>query len=237
MKETTGRAKLNRAWHFDALKEYPALGAILVSGLTGLGYYLSAKFGFALTFGPHAISVLWMPNSILLAVLVLTPMRAWWLPLLATLCAHLAVELQNGVPLNLVLCWFVSNSFEAVIGATLTRLLVSAPLRFDNLRNITAFFVCGALAGAFLSSFLDAAFVSFNHWRSEDYWLVWRMRFFSNSFASMTAGPVIITWATIRPVLPSKISASRIAEILILALGLASTSAVVFYDSDPGTNT
>jgi PAS domain S-box-containing protein len=236
MKDTTGGAKLNRAWHFESCNHYPALWAILVSGLTGLGYYLTAKFGFALTFGLHAISVMWLPNSIVLAVLVLTPVRSWWLPLLATFCAHLAIELQSGVPLDLVLCWFVSNSFEAIIGATLTRLLVAAPFRFDNLRNVTVFFVCGALAGAFLSSFLDAAFVSFNHWRSEDYWLVWRMRFFSNSFASMTAGPVIITWATTRPVIPSKISISRIAEILILTIGLASTSVVVFYDFDPGTD-
>ena len=236
MKEITGGAKLNRAWGFESYNHYPALWAIIVSGFTGLGYYLTAKFGFALTFGPHAISVMWLPNSIVLSVLVLTPVRSWWLPLLATFCAHLAGELQSGVPLNLVLCWFVSNSFEAVIGAALTRLLIAPPLRFDNLRNITVFFVCGALAGAFLSSFLDAAFVSFNQWRSEDYWLVWRMRFFSNSFASVTVGPVIITWATFRPVIPTKISISRIAEILILTVGLASTSVVVFYDFDPGSD-
>jgi PAS domain S-box-containing protein len=236
MKETMGGAKLSRAWRFEARDDYPALWAVLVSCLTGLGYYLTAKFGFALTFGPHAVSVLWLPNSILLAVLVLIPVRGWWLPLLATFCAHLAVELQSGVPLDLVLCWFISNSFEAVIGATLTRLLVAAPLRFDNLRTVSVFFVCGALGGAFLSSFLDAAFVRVNHWRSEDYWLVWRMRFFSNSFASMTAGPMIITWATVRPVFPSKISMSRIAEILFLTLGLAFTAAVVFYNPDPGAN-
>lgn len=235
MKETTGGPKLHRAWRIEGCLHYTVLWPILVSVFTGFGYYLTAKFGFALTFGPHAISVLWLPNSILLAVLVLTPARSWWLPLLATFCAHLAVELQSGVPLNLVLCWFVSNSFEAIIGATFTRLLVPIPLRFDNLRNVTVFFVCGALAGAFLSSFLDAAFVSFNHWRSENYWLVWRMRFFSNSFASMTAAPVILTWATVRPVFPSKISVSRIVEILMLAAGLAFTSALAFNKLNAGT--
>lgn len=235
MKDTTGGAKLDR-WRFEGRNDDRALWIILISCLTGLGYYLTAKFGFALTFGPHAISVLWLPNSILLVVLVLVPARAWWLPLLATFCAHLAVELQSGVPLNLVLCWFISNSFEAVVGAALTRLLIVAPPRFDNLRNILVFFVCGALAGAFLSSFLDAAFVRIIHWRSEDYWLVWRMRFFSNSLASMTAGPVIITWATVRPVFPSKIPLSRFAEILILTVGLAFTAAAVFYNPDAGAN-
>src|SRR6516164_9529504 len=102
MKQTTGGAKLNQAWRFEGCLHYPALWAILISGLTGLGYYLTAKFGFAFTFGPHAISVLWLPNSIVLSALVLTPMRSWWLPLLATFCAHLTIELQSGVPLNLV---------------------------------------------------------------------------------------------------------------------------------------
>ncbi|HLX71816.1 MAG TPA: hypothetical protein VKV04_19550, partial [Verrucomicrobiae bacterium] len=101
MKETTGGAKLNRAWNIEGCLHYPALWVVLVSALTGLGYYLTAKFGFALTFGPHAISVMWLPNSIVLSVLVLMPVRSWWLPLLATFCAHLAGELQSGVPLNL----------------------------------------------------------------------------------------------------------------------------------------
>ncbi len=41
-------------------------------------YYLGAKIGFALTLQPHPVSVLWPPNSILLAALLLTPVRIWW---------------------------------------------------------------------------------------------------------------------------------------------------------------
>jgi hypothetical protein len=36
-----------------------------------LAYFLGAKIGFALTFRPHPVSVLWPPNSILLAALLL----------------------------------------------------------------------------------------------------------------------------------------------------------------------
>src|SRR6266576_2042248 len=66
--------------------------------LTGAGYYLGAKIGLALTFQPHPVSVLWPPNSILLAALLLTPVRTWWFLLLAALPAHLGAELQSGVP-------------------------------------------------------------------------------------------------------------------------------------------
>ena len=62
------------------------------------GYYLGCKIGFALTFQPHPVSVLWPPNSVLVAALLLTPPRSWWLVLLAALPAHLAAQLQSHVP-------------------------------------------------------------------------------------------------------------------------------------------
>ena len=62
------------------------------------GYYLGAKIGFALTFRPHPVSVLWPPNAVLLAALLLTPVRIWWIVLLAAFPAHLAVQLQSNVP-------------------------------------------------------------------------------------------------------------------------------------------
>src|SRR5678816_3410043 len=75
-----------------------------------VGYYLGAKVGFALTFKPHPVSVLWPPNSILVAALLLTPLRIWWFVLLAAFPAHCAAQLQSHVPPLMILCWFVSNS-------------------------------------------------------------------------------------------------------------------------------
>ncbi len=71
------------------------------------GYFLGAKIGFALTFRPHPVSVLWPPNSILLAALLLTPVRIWWVILLAAFPAHLAAQLQSNVPPTMILCWFI----------------------------------------------------------------------------------------------------------------------------------
>src|SRR5215510_10909955 len=72
---------------------------ILMIGLwVFAGYYLACKIGFALTFQPHPVSVLWPPNSVLVAALLLTPPRSWWLLLLAALPAHLAAQLQSHVP-------------------------------------------------------------------------------------------------------------------------------------------
>src|SRR6187399_3356192 len=128
------------------------------------GYYLGARIGFALTFQPHPVSVLWPPNSVLVAALLLTPPRSWWVVLLAALPAHLAAQLQSHVPPVMIFCWFLSNSCEALIGAGLMRYLVGGPIRFLTLRNVGLFCLCVVFIGPFLSSFLDAALVVWNHW-------------------------------------------------------------------------
>src|SRR4029453_6581922 len=128
------------------------------------GYYLGCKIGFALTFKPHPISVLWPPNAILVAALLLTPPRSWWFVLLAAFPAHLAAQMQSHVPPLMIVCWFISNASEAVIGAGFTRCLIGGPIHFRSLRNVGIFCLCVVFAGPFLSSFLDAAFVRWNDW-------------------------------------------------------------------------
>src|SRR5437879_12368232 len=81
------------------------------------GYYLGCKIGFALTFKPHPVSVLWPPNSVLVAALLLTPPRKWWLLLSAALPVHLAAQLQSHVPPPMILCWCFSNSCDGLTGA------------------------------------------------------------------------------------------------------------------------
>ena len=160
------------------------------------GYYLGCKIGFALTFQPHPVSVLWPPNSIVVAALLLTPPRSWWLVLLAALPAHLAAQLQSHVPPLMILSWFVSNCCEAVIGAGLMRYLVGGPIRFTTLRTVGLFCLCVVFIGPFLSSFLDAAFVVWNHWGQDGYWELIRVRLFSNALAALIIVPLIVTWAT-----------------------------------------
>lgn len=225
---TDGGLQATRAWEIERRLLSFAPRPLAVACAVGLGYYFGGKVGFALTYQPHPVSVMWMPNAILMAALLLLPIRVWWLPLAAAFCSHVAVELADGLPMRMVLCWFISNSSEAVIGAGLTRFFIGCPARFDNLRNIMVFFICGAGMGAFLSTFLDAGFVALNHWSTESYWMVWRLRFFSNTFSSMTIVPVIVGWSTIKPIFSARKSPTRILETLFLVSGLAATSVVVF---------
>jgi two-component system, LuxR family, sensor kinase FixL len=194
------------------------------------GYYLGCKIGFALTFKPHPVSVLWPPNSVLVAALLLTPPRSWWLVLSAALPAHLAAQLQSHVPLLMTLCWFTSNCCEAVIGASLMRYLVGGPIRFTTLRNVGLFCLCVVFIGPFLSSFLDAAFVVWNHWGHDGYWELIRIRLSSNAVSALIIVPLIVTWATngVQPLRTA--SRSRYLEVCAVYFGLLVVSYGVLYE-------
>jgi PAS domain S-box-containing protein len=204
-----------------------------ISFSVAVAYYIGAKIGFALTFQPHPVSVLWPPNSILLAALLLTPVRIWWLILLVAFPAHLAAQLQSKVPLAMILSWFISNSCEAIIGAGCVRYFIGHPVRFDRLRNVGIFCFFAAFLGPFLSSFLDAAFVALNQWGQDSYWQVWRIRFTSNVLATLTLAPFIVTWSGNGIAWVGRIRHARFLEGAVLVLALLSINTVVFYKLGP----
>ena len=200
------------------------------------GYYVGCKIGFALTFHPHPVSVLWPPNSVLVAALLLTPPRVWWFVLLAAFPAHLAAQFQSHVPPLMILCWFISNSCEALIGAGLTRYLAGGPIHFRSLRNVGIFCLCVVFVGPLLSSFLDAAFVVWNHWGHDSYGQLIRIRLFSNALAALIVVPLVVTWATIGKSGLRTARLSRYLEACALFVGLLLVSYAVLYKVGSGAD-
>jgi integral membrane sensor domain MASE1 len=163
--------------------------------LVGIAYYFGAMVGFALTLPNHSVSTLWPPNSIMLAFLLLQPRQRYWIILLGAFPAHLAIQLQSGVPLPLILCWFISNCSEALIGAICLRRYIVGPVNFSSVRCVLLYVVFAVLLAPFVSSFLDAGFVSLLGWKPQSYWEVWLTRFPSNVLAEMAIPPVILLGA------------------------------------------
>jgi len=205
--------------------------------LVGVAYYLGARIGLALTFEPHPISPLWPPNAILLAALLLSPSRAWpWL-LLATFPAHMAAELQSGVPVAMVLAWFVTNCGEALIGAVGVRWLIGERLRFDAFHHVSVFVLVGGFLAAFSSSFVDTALVKLIGWGDGAYWQLWRTRFFSNLLANLTLVPVIVTWADAGLARLQRAPRERWVEGCVQAVGLLTVAFTVFTQTGAGSGT
>ena len=200
--------------------EHPGIPEWLTAALVCLGYFIGTRIGFALTFQPNPISILWPPNSILLAALVLTKPRSWWLLLLAAFPAHLAGQAESGVPGIQIIAWFISNCSEALIGAGCIYWLIRGPLRFDSFRHVCIFVLFGALFAPFVSSFIDVAFVTAIGWGQGSYGALWRTRFFSNVLTSLVLVPVIVTWVTLGSATLRAPRVQRLAEAGALLIGL-----------------
>jgi len=205
--------------------------------LVAIAYYLGAKVGFAFTFQPHPISTLWLPNALLLAALLLSPVSSWWVLLAAALPAHLAAELQSGVPLVMVLGWFASNCTEALIGAVCIRRFCSMPLRFDSSRDVGVFLIFGVLLAPLLSSFLDAALVTLIGWGEGAYWQLMRLRFLSNILAALIVVPFVMTWAAGGLTAVRRAPPQSWAEGAVLVVGLLAVGAAIFDGKDAGLST
>jgi signal transduction histidine kinase len=193
-----------------------------------VAYYVAARLGFAFTLQPHPISLLWPPNALLLAALLLAPTASWPLLVLAVLPAHLLAELQSGVPMAMVLGWYASNCSEALIGAVLVRAFVPGPLRLDSLRSMGIFLVGGALAAPLVSSFIDAALVRSIGWGDGSFSELVTTRLFSNVLAELTIAPLVLGWASFRAASLRGMKVAGYAEVAALFIGLAIACLAVF---------
>ena len=136
--------------------------------LVSAGYYLGAQIGFLFQAPDAPQSVLWLPNSILLAVLLVVPYRAWPVYLLAAFPAQMLVAWGTGAPLLTMALLFTTNCADAALGAFLSRRLsgVEGPFRFDGLRSTLIFAAFGAALPTLLLSFADAGISVATGWTS-----------------------------------------------------------------------
>jgi signal transduction histidine kinase/integral membrane sensor domain MASE1 len=162
----------------------------VVALATCVGYYLGSVIGLALTLPPATTSVLWPPNAVLTAALLLIRPKRWPFVLLPVLPLHVLIQYGTGWPLPLILTLFVTNCLEAVIAAGGMHLLSDTPWRLDSLRGLASFYICAVVAAPLLSSFGDAAMV---HWfRGEPYWQVWANRTIGNVLAELVVVPAVV---------------------------------------------
>jgi PAS domain S-box-containing protein len=202
----------------------PAAMALAVAA-TAAGYYLGAWLALALRYPSSVHSVLWPPNAILLAGLLLLPVRVWWLALIAVLPAHILTEVSAGWPWPTILGLFVTNTAQAVLGAALVNRLAR---RFVTAGSFVVVFIAGAVFIApFLISFADVGLLCLTG-LADDYWSAWQERFLSNAASTIIFVPPVLAavrgWRSRRG-----LRRDRCAEALLLAACFAVLGAIIVF--------
>lgn len=195
-----------------ARSTFSLVGAAL---LVGISYYVGTRIGFVWTPKGHPNSSFWPPNAILMAALLLVPRRAWWMFFLAVFPAHMFAQLQVGVPVWTAAGWFITNGFEAFIGAYCITKFSDSERMLDSARGVFIFVVFGVLIAPLSTSFLDAADVVMTGW-GRDYWHLGLERFFTNAMAMLTIVPPVVVLSTKKMLRIRGISAGRWLEFALL---------------------
>jgi signal transduction histidine kinase/integral membrane sensor domain MASE1 len=222
------------------MSERPAaFRPVLIVPVVAAFYYAGAQIGLALTFPPATTSVLWPPNAILTAALLMVRPRLWWLCLAAALPVHILLLIDAGFSARLLGLLFVTNCSEALIAAIAVRALSDAPTRFDSFRRVATFVAGAGLLAPILSSFGDAAVVDLV--RGEPYWDVWRVRVFANVLTELSVAPaLIIGWDAARSLVSRRPRARSLVERIAYVAAVIGLAMLVFgrpgvRDALPGT--
>jgi signal transduction histidine kinase len=210
-------------------KEWTVRQTAVTALLTAGAYWVGARLGLALTFGPTPVSILWPPNAVLLAALLIAPVSVWWVLIASVLPIHVLAQLGGGVPVPMIASWFVSNCFEALLGATLVRRFIPGRVRLDTVQTFGVFVACATFTATFVSSFVDAGFVTWNGWGHSPYWTVWRIRFLSNVLATQTIVPIVLALNPESLAAIRTMSAWRWVEAACLAVGVVVLCGVGFW--------
>jgi signal transduction histidine kinase len=195
--------------------------------LVAISYYVGTRIGFAWTPAGQTNSTFWPANAILLAGLLLTPRKAWWMLFLAVLPAHMLAQLQSGVPVGTALSWFVTNGSEAIIGAYCITRFTDSQKRFVTVRGVLIFVVFGVLFAPLATSFLDAGAVVLTG-LGRHYWPLVMERFWTNALAELTIVPTIVLAGARGISWIRRTGRARLCEAVLLAIGIALVAFLVF---------
>jgi PAS domain S-box-containing protein len=164
----------------------------------GALYYTAAKLGLALRFPGAALAALWPPNALLLAALLLTSPRRWWIPLLAIVPAHLAAHANVDFPFWWLAWQIAYNWILTICCAWAVRRLVGARNPFDTLRDLSFYLSAAVFAiPAFIAWLAPAPLLALlDRAATPSTWLAWRSSYLANALGFLTLTPALVLWAS-----------------------------------------
>jgi len=185
------------------------------------GYYGAGVIAFALRLEHGGISDIWLPHGVLLAALMLTPPRRWWLYLVALLPVHLhlASHFQGPVPLQVMLIHFAGNAAQAILGAMLMQRFVGAPPRLDAFRPMTVFLVLGVILPVAAAATMVAGLFLLTGW-VDDFALAWHQRTLAGICGAVALTPLIVQAAAGGTAAIRAVARQRKLEFVALTIGV-----------------
>jgi PAS domain S-box-containing protein len=204
----------------------PALRALSATVLVCGGYYAGGALGMGLRLVPGGPSEIWLPQGIVLAALLASPVRRWWLYTLALFVTHthLTAVYNCQVPTSMMVVQFVGQMVQTAVAAMLLRPILGNPPRLESLRRMGAFI----FGGTFLVPCVVQVLVVLSYLAQgyvHDFWAPWEQRVLARvSGAVIIAAPILHFAAGGLGAMRRR----RVIELALLTACLSATMALLF---------
>ena len=194
--------------------------------LVGIAYYLGAQAAFLVgTLSDRIFAPFWPPNIILFCALLLAPRAHWWLYIAFAIPAHIAAEVQVGMPPPQLVVAFVTNCLVAVLNALLVEWALKSPPWLNSFRKTLLYILIAAVAVPAVAALGGAYVRVLGDDPMDAYWLYGAQWYVSNAIGALTLGPVLLAWLTVTPRIANPISARHV-EAVVVAVLLIATCAI-----------
>jgi two-component system sensor histidine kinase UhpB len=208
----------------------------LTAALVCILCYLGSTLDMAVSYPRIKTAILFPPYAILTTALLVTPVRHWWIYLLASSIGNYFPH-RGGMPVSWVLMAEGANYIRALVAAGGIRYSLRAP-GFGTLREVVVFLSFAVVLAPCTAAFAGASIVTLHLLSKgvEDYWLIWQAWFLSNAVTGLTLLPIIVI--SIRDAGAWKRNASlrNSLELTVLLAGLLAIGVLVFATPYGGGN-
>jgi PAS domain S-box-containing protein len=170
--------------------EFSPFYTAMLAGLVAVLSYLAARLGGALTLHPQTLCPLWPACALLVSILLLVPRKVWPLLIAAAFAAFVVYDLQGGLSIGSTLWLILADTVEVLIAALCVSYSFDGVPRLNSVRNLARYSFFAVILAPFAGAFVGAMALN------GDYWINWRVSFFSEALAFLTLTPAVLSWVS-----------------------------------------
>ena len=196
--------------------------------VTTLAYLVLARFSLLFVVQPEQIAGFWLPNGLLIGVMLQRKRQEWRWLLVGGGAANLIANLWSGNSLGLSVGFAAANVVESWLASWALVRYAGLPITLCRLREVFGFVAVASIPACACSAVLGAALLSFGS-PGPMFWPVWRVWIVADLLGLMLMTPLLIAWNTSGALAVRLLSRARWAEavgLLALLLGADRKSVV-----------
>ena len=166
------------------------LHSVIVVCLVAFLSYLAAKLGGTLALRPQMIWPLWPGCAFLVAVLIIAPRRIWPILTAAGIAGFVLYDLLAGLTLRSTAWLILSDTIEVLIAALGVSYFFKGVPRLNSVKSLAKYSLFAIILAPLSAAFVGTVALT------GDYWLRWRIAFFTEALAFLTLTPAILSWVS-----------------------------------------